>query len=181
MRGALEFLTTRVLRSRTGVAVVIAVLVFGVIATARVVTGTTEAGTGLTGRPVQPITTVDPTVGDDGVLSPMAPPEPVTSPGELPPTEAAKRFTAAWLGREGISADDWHADMRPLSTSALTEKLTDADPVTVPAGQITGEPTLRPRDETFVEVLVPLDAGQLRLELVAPDGRWLVDAVDWER
>ena len=40
---------------------------------------------------------------------------------------------------------------------------------------------IQPRTERFVEVLVPLDTGRLRLELVAPEGRWLVDAVDWEQ
>ena len=69
---------------------------------------------------------------------------------------------------------------RPLSTPELTEKLAGADPPGVPAEKVTGTPPSVP-DAVFAEVLVPLDSGQLRLELVAPDGRWLVDAVDWER
>ncbi|WP_446217291.1 hypothetical protein [Micromonospora sp. IBHARD004] len=181
MRRALEFLFTRALRSRLGVAVVIAVVVFGVIGAARLVSGPVDPSTGLSNRPREPISTVDPEAGDDGVLSSPAPPRPKTRPGELTPEQAASRFTTAWLAGPGSSGDDWQARLRPMSTPALTEKLTGADPESVPARRVTGQVTLRPRTESFVEVLVPLDNGRLRLELVAPDGRWLVDAVDWER
>ncbi|TDC64852.1 hypothetical protein E1258_07250 [Micromonospora sp. KC207] len=181
MRRAVEFLFTRVLRSRLGIALVIGVLVFGVIGAARLVSDAGDPVTGLSNRPSQPITTVDPTAGDDGVLGGTAPPTPVTLPGAPTPEEVADRFTAAWLGGRGDSADEWHDALRPLSTPELTEKLSGADPAGVPAERTTGEASLRPRTERFVEVLVPLDTGRLRLELVAPDGQWLVDAVDWER
>ncbi|GGM30036.1 hypothetical protein GCM10012279_56130 [Micromonospora yangpuensis] len=181
MRRAVEFMFTRVLRSRAGAALVIAVLVLGVIATARLVAGSTDATSGLSGGPARPITTVDPSVGDDGVIDVPDPPAPVTSPGELTPEQTADRFTAIWLGGPDVTADQWQADLRPLSTPELTEKLAGADPAAVPAERVVGRPTMRPRHESFVELLIPLDSGQLRLELVAPDGRWLVDAVDWER
>lgn len=182
MRRALEFLFTRVLRSRLGIAVVIAVLVFGVIGAARLVAGPVGPSTGLSNRPREPISTADPEAGDDGVLSsPPAAVSPKTRPGELSPEKAAGRFTTVWLTGPGSSGDDWQARLRPLSTPALTEKLDSADPESVPARRMTGQVTLRPRTESFVEALIPLDNGQLRLELVAPDGRWLVDAVDWER
>ncbi|MCI4063129.1 hypothetical protein MRQ36_11275 [Micromonospora sp. R77] len=181
MRRALEFLFTRVLRSRLGIAVVIAVLVFGVIGAARLVAGPTDPTSGLSNRPAEPISTVDPEAGDDGVLASAAPASPKTRPGELTPEQTADRFTTAWLGGPGSSGDEWQARLRPLSTSALTEKLTGADPESVPARRVTGAVTLRPRTDAFVEALIPLDNGRLRLELVAPDGRWLVDAVDWER
>jgi hypothetical protein len=181
MRRAVEFLFTRVLRSRFGIALAIAVLVFGVIGAARLISGPVDSTAGLSNRPSRPITTVDPDEGDDGAIATAAPPAPRTSPGELTPEQTAKGFAAAWLGGPGVDADRWQAGMRPLSTPALTEKLTGAEPAGVPAERVVGEPTLRPRTDSFVEVLVPLDAGRLRLELVAPNGRWLVDAVDWER
>ncbi|GAA2714643.1 hypothetical protein ACFY2R_08740 [Micromonospora olivasterospora] len=181
MRRAVEFLVTRLLRSRLGIALAIAVLVFGVIGAARLVSGPVDPEAGLSGRPSQPITTVAPEAGDDGVVGSTAPPSPVTRPGALTPEQIADRFIAAWLGGRGGSSDEWHTRLRPLSTPELTEKLSGADPAGVPAQRTTGKPSLRPRTESFVEVLVPLDSGQLRLELVAPDGQWLVDAVDWER
>ncbi|MGK5442825.1 hypothetical protein ACSNN7_13565 [Micromonospora sp. URMC 105] len=181
MRRAIEFLATRVLRSRTGVALAIAVVVFAIIGTARLASGPADPASGLSSRPNEPITTVDPEAGDDGVIAAPVPPSPKTRPGELTPEQTADQFTTAWLGGSDTSAAKWQADLRPLSTSSLTEKLTGVDPTEVPTVRVTGEPTVRPRTEAFVEVLVPLDAGRLRLELVAPDGRWLVDAVDWER
>lgn len=181
MRRAFEFLVTRVLRSRLGVAVAIAVLVFGVLGAARLVSGPVDPTLGLSNGPREPITTVDPEAGDDGVLSSAAPRSPKTRPGELTPEQTASRFTTAWLDGPGSTSDEWQARLRPLSTATLTEKLTGADPESVPARRVTGELTLRPRTEAFVEAVIPLDNGRLRLELVAPDGRWLVDAVDWER
>ncbi|MET8201187.1 hypothetical protein ABZX58_17105 [Micromonospora taraxaci] len=181
MRRALEFLFTRALRSRLGVALVIAVLVFGVLGAARLVSGPLDPTDGLSSRPNKPITTVDPTTGDDGVLSNEAPPSPVTSPGARTPEQTADRFAKAWLGRPGMTTEEWQAGLRPLSTPALSEKLAGAEPETVPAEQVTGPPTMRERTETFVELLLPLDNGRLRLELVTSDKGWMVDVVDWER
>jgi hypothetical protein len=181
MRRAIEFLFTRILRSRLGIALGIGILVIGAVGAARLVAGPGDPTSGLSNRPSQPITTVDPHEGDDGVVGSTVPPSPSTRPGAPTPKQVADRFTAAWLGGPGDSADEWHAALRPLSTPELTERLTGANPSGVPAERTTGEASLRPRTETFVEVLVPLDTGRLRLELVAPDGSWLVDAVDWER
>lgn len=182
MRRSLEFLVTRVLRSRLGVALVIAVLVFGVIGAARLVSGPVDPTVGLSNRPREPISTVDPEAGDDGLLSgPTVAPSPRTRPGEPTPEQTAAGFTTVWLSGPGSSGVDWLARLKPFSTPALTEKLVGADPERVPAQRMTGQVTLLPRTESFVQALITLDNGQLRLDLVAPDGRWLVDAVDWER
>jgi hypothetical protein len=181
MRRALEFLLTRVLKSRLGIALALAVVVFGIVGAARLVAGSDDPTSGLSNRPNQPITTVDPMAGDDGAISTPTPPYPITRPGALAPERIADRFVAAWLGEPGISTEQWHAGLRPLSTDALTKKLTGVTPAEVPVGRLTGSPTLRPLTEALVEVLIPFDTGQLRLELVSPHGQWLVDAVDWER
>ncbi|WP_091610725.1 hypothetical protein [Micromonospora mirobrigensis] len=180
MRRALEFLFTRALRSRIGVALGIAVVVFGIIGAARLVSGPDQSATGLTTRPREPITTVDPHTGDDGANLTPEPPSPRTRAGALTPERTAERFAAAWLGG-GPDAKRWQDAMRPFSTPTLIEQLRGANPAGVPATQVTGEPTLQPRTETITEVTLPLDFGRLRLTLVSPDGRWLVDTVDWER
>lgn len=181
MRRAIEFLLTRVLRSRLGVALGIAILVLGVIGAARLVSGPVDPGAGLSNRPDRPITTVDPNAGDDGAISTAAPPSPVTRPGAPKPEVVAERFVGAWLGGQGMTSEEWLTTIRPLATPALIEKMAGVDPTGVPAERTTGPVTLQPRTESFVEAVVPLDTGQLRLELVAPEGRWLVDVVDWER
>jgi hypothetical protein len=71
--------------------------------------------------------------------------------------------------------------MLPHSTEDLTERLAESDPGGVPADRITGDLLMIPRGAEYVEVAVPLDSGRLLLRLIAPEGRWLVDGVDWER
>ncbi|WP_018585719.1 hypothetical protein [Salinispora arenicola] len=180
VRRAVEHLFTRVLRSRLGIALVLAVVVFGVIGTTRLVTGPVQLDSGLSNRPEQPITTVDPTAGDDGLIATGAA-TPVTRPGDPTPEQITERFVVAWRGQPGMTAQRWLAGLRPLATPALAEQLTGVDPVGVPSGQVVGAAVVTARSETVVEARVPFDTGRLRLELVAPDGRWLVDAVDWER
>jgi hypothetical protein len=180
MRRALEFFATRVIRSRIGIALVIAVSVLAVIGAARLAAGPGEFNTGLN-RPREPITTVDPDEGDDGVVEAPSPEPPAVAPGQLPPAQTAGRFAAAWLDHTISEADQWRSRLSAVSTPALMEKLAGVGPDDAPKARVTGEPTVRPRNATFAEVVIPLDAGTLRLELVAPDGRWLVDAVDWER
>lgn len=180
MRRAIEFLFTRVLRSRMGVAVGVMLLVFGIVGGARLMAGSIDPGAGLSGRPAHPITTVDPTSGDDGALSTGEPSKPSTRPGALTPEQVAASFCAKWLRRD-TPAPQWRDALRPLSTESLDQELAEADPTDVPAERSISGPVLTPRNEAFVEVRIPLDNGELRLELVAPDGRWLVDAVDWER
>ncbi|MFK3981700.1 hypothetical protein ACI2K4_15135 [Micromonospora sp. NPDC050397] len=181
MRRALETLVTGILRSRLGVALALAVVVLGVVGAARLVSGISGDDPGLSGAPVEPIATVDPTTGNDGVLATEAPPTPRTSPGAPAPEEVARKFATAWLAHDGVPAEQWFDRLRPFSTAGLAERLSGVDPAGVPADRLTGKLEIVTRSEELVEVNVPVDAGTLRLELVAPQGRWLVDAVDWER
>lgn len=182
MRRALEFLVTRALRSRLGVAVALAVLVLGIVAGARLLAGPDAGGTAVTtGDPV-PVTTVDPSVGDDGVLGTEPPPSPAAPASGPPPEAVAKSFATAWLAHQGVTAEQWHAGLRPYSTEGLLAKLAGVDPTEVPADRLTGEPVLLPQTEGLIEVRLPVNSGELRLELVTGDGgRWLTDAVDWKR
>ncbi|MGW4464561.1 hypothetical protein [Micromonospora sp. NPDC004704] len=181
MRRALETLVTGILRSRLGIALALAVVILGVVGAARLFSGVTGDDGGLAGAPVAPISTVDPTAGNDGILATEPPPTPRTSPGAPAPEEIARKFATAWLKHDGVPAEQWYAALRPLSTGGLADRLSGVDPAGVPASRLTGELAVITRSEEFVEVTVPVDAGTLRLELVAPQGRWLVDAVDWER
>lgn len=179
MRRAIEFLFTRILRSRLGLALMLAVLVVGIVGAARLVAGPDD-GPGLLGGPSGPISTVDPTAGDDG-LTVTEEPSPQTSPGAPAPETVARSFATAWLDHRDVTAEQWHAALRPLATADLTEKLTGVDPAGVPADRITGEPVVVPRNDSLVEVVIPVDSGELRLGLLAPEGRWQVDTVDWQR
>jgi hypothetical protein len=181
MRRAFELFTNRVLRSRYGLALLLAGTVLVILAGARLLGTGTPDGPGLgptdAGRPTA---TVDPTVGDDGVSSPAPAQQPVTSPGTAKPMAVAQAFAAAWVHHD-VSEEAWYSALLPHATPELAAKLSGVDPDRVPADRITGEPTLIPRGATFTEVTFPVDTGVLRLRLIAPGGRWLVDGVDWER
>jgi hypothetical protein len=181
VRRVLELIVNRVFRSRYGVALLLAVIVISIVGSAKLVGGTADQGGVLPPPPSPPAVTVDPTTGDDGVVSPKPPPAPVTSPGTAKPVAVARAFTLAWLRHRDVTAEQWRAALLPHSTEALSGKLADVDPVGVPADRITGDLKIVPRGKAFVEVTVPVDSGLVRLRLVAPEGRWLVDGVDWER
>jgi hypothetical protein len=117
---------------------------------------------------------------DDGVVSPLPTVSPSVAEGAAPPTQVAKAFAESWLERTR-TAQNWLAALRPHSTKQLLEQLEGVDPASVPASRITGEVSLITLSESAVQVIVPLDSGQLRLRLVGPDGHWFVDGVDWDR
>jgi len=180
VRRALDLIISRVFRSRYGVALLLAVIVVGIVGSAKLVGTPTGQGV-LVPPPSQPSETIDPTAGDDGVVTPKPVPSPVTSPGTAKPIAVARAFTLAWLRHRDVSADQWRAALLPHSTESLSDRLADADPGSVPADRITGDLELIPRGKAFVEITIPVDSGRLRLRLIAPEGRWLVDGVDWER
>ncbi|SDY12252.1 hypothetical protein SAMN05444365_101744 [Micromonospora pattaloongensis] len=181
MRGAVGFLVKGILRSRVGIALALAVIVLGVVGLARVLAGPNESSGLLTGTPNDPLVTVTPTTGDDGLVSVPPPPSPTARPGTPPPETVARSFAAAWVDHRDVPAARWRDRLRPLSTAELAGKLAEVDPVSVPADEVSGEPALTPLAAGLVEVAIDLDSGTLRLRLIGPDGRWLVDGVDWER
>lgn len=185
MRDAVEAVAKGFLRSRYGVALILAVIVLGVLAGAKVFAGGGDASESpppaLTTGTREPITTVDPTAGDDGVDGPEGNPSAVVEPGTPGPVTVARAFAKAWLHHDGVTAKVWHDALVPHSTATLADKLAGVEPETVPADELTGEPTQLPQADALVEVAFPVDSGTLRLRLIAPDGKWLVDGVDWER
>jgi hypothetical protein len=183
VRRAVELIVNRVIRSRYGIALLLAVVVMSIVGSAKLIG--TSAGLGgstvVPPVPSRPAVTVDPSAGDDGVVSTRPPPSPVTSPGTAKPLDVARAFALAWLHHRNVTGDQWRAGLLPHSTEELIGKLAETDPVGVPANRITGDLALIPSGTAYAEVVVPVDSGQLRLRLIAPEGRWLVDGVDWQR
>ncbi|MFS8478297.1 MAG: hypothetical protein FWJ93_04885 [Micromonosporaceae bacterium] len=173
-------LVARLLRTRYVVALLLAVAVFATVGIARLI-GPSAGPGGLRGSGVETAATVNPTTGDDGEASVPGTPSPATSPGAAGPEQVGEAFVAAWLDHRGVDPATWFSRLRPYLTPSLARRMTESDPASVPADRVTGAAQLVARSESFVEVTVPIDAGLLRLRLVATDGRWLVDVVDWER
>lgn len=118
---------------------------------------------------------------DDGVGAPESPPAPSTSPGATPPSKLATEFITAWLRHTNVTPDAWFAGLKPYMTTNLAGELTGVDPAGVPASRITGAVTLIDHDVSVVEASIPVDSGTVTLRLLATNGRWLVDGVDWTR
>lgn len=180
MRRALGFLGSRVLGTRYGIALLLAVVILAIVGLAQLFAGGGQRGIGLRDD-AGATSTVAPTAGEDGVVSPPAAVQPVTSPGARPPEGVATAFATAWVSHRGKDSTAWVGGLRPHATRSLVDKLVGVDPAGVPADRITGAAQVIPHGESFVEVAIPVDSGSLRLRLIADGGRWLVDGVDWAR
>lgn len=181
MRRAAQLVARGILRSRVGVALVLAVVVLGVVGAAKVFSNSAGAEPGLNGAPDQPILTVSATVADDGLASPEPTPSPEISPGTAVPATVAEAFGKAWVNHRDVTVEEWYAGLLPHCTETLAKKLAGVDPAGVPADRLTGKPVLIPYADEIVDATIRVDSGLLRLRLTAVDGRWLVDGVDWER
>ncbi|WP_232050428.1 hypothetical protein [Actinoplanes sp. OR16] len=117
---------------------------------------------------------------NDSVVSSEPPPTPRTSPGRAQPEAVAYAFASAWVDHESVSAQKWRDRLLPNSTKDLSSQLEGVDPAGVPAERVIGRPSLVAVNETMVNAIVTMDSGKLSLRLVAPDGHWLVDGIDWE-
>ncbi|MCA2215868.1 hypothetical protein [Jidongwangia harbinensis] len=176
----LERSLTGIFRSRWGVALVIAVLVLAIVGIGRVFAD--GSGTGrlpISAPSAAPALSVNPD-DEDSVISPGPPPSPTTSPGTAQPEAVAYAFASAWVNHQDVSAKAWHDKLVPNATKDLSDQLADTDPADVPASRVIGRPELIPVGEGLVDATVTVDSGKLTLRLIAPDGRWLVDGVDWD-
>jgi Uncharacterized conserved protein len=171
----------RLIGSRYGAALVLVVVIAVVVGVGKLLGGPTRTSPG--GYQPNPAITVNTSpIPDDGLVEPSeSPAGPSASPGTAPVQTVAVKFAQAWLHHAGVSATDWHAALGRYSTKALTERLKDADPTSVPATRTTGDSTIVDQQPSYVIIAIPLDAGTLSLRMVTIDGRWLVDGVDWQR
>ncbi|GAA1399638.1 hypothetical protein [Catellatospora coxensis] len=168
------------LRPRTVVALGLAGVVAVIVALGKLLGGPTPPVTSSVQPPIAAPSAVDPHEGDDGLVHLDPTPSPMKASNGPQAISVATKFAQQWI-RHDRSADAWLDSLRPHSTAALVTELDGVDPAGVPADRITGAARMEALADTFVEVVIPVDAGLLRLRLVAFQGRWLVDGVDWER
>ena len=168
-------------RSRWGVAIVIVVLVLAVVGIGRLFAGDSSQLPLTDSISPAPTVSIDPSHDDDGVIvNDELPPSPTTSPGTAKPEAVAYAFASAWVDHKNVSAKVWHDGLVPNATKDLSGELDGVDPADVPADRVIGRPALTPVGEGQLDAVISVDSGTLSLELVAPEGRWLVDSVDWD-
>jgi hypothetical protein len=180
MQRAFQTLVRTILRSRWAAAAALMVLIVAIVALARLLSGPAPNRTLDAGNQPAPTISVDP-LGDDSVISPEPPPSPTSLPGTPPPAAVAYAFAADWADTAGVAAKEWRDRLRPHTTEKLAAELADTDPTGMPVERVTGEPTVVALSEGVVEARVKTTNGELRLQLIAPEKRWLVDAINWQR
>ncbi|GAA4594300.1 hypothetical protein BJY16_001277 [Actinoplanes octamycinicus] len=166
-------------RSRWGVAVVLAAIVLAVVGVGRLFSDGEPSSPSLVQSTATPAISIDPSE-DDSVVSSEAPPTPKTIPGRAQPEAVAYAFASAWVSHTGVSSQKWLDRLLPNATSDLADQLRGVDPAGVPANRVVGRPTVAAVNDTLVNAVVTMNSGRLSLRLVAPDGHWLVDGIDWE-
>lgn len=169
----------RLIGSRYGISLAAVVVVAAIVLVARALGGGDRPPP--TGDPDQRGAATASYEPDDGEDSPAPVESPSTSPGAADPTAVALAFAQAWLHHDGVSSQQWFDGLAKYVTDDLREQLTGVDPAGVPANSVTGDPTLAAGDRAYAQVTIPVDSGVLSLRLLATNGRWLVDGVDWER
>ncbi|GIE98048.1 hypothetical protein [Paractinoplanes rishiriensis] len=176
----LELGLNRIFRSRWGVAIVIVGIVVAVVGIGRLLSDGSNTGPSLGSVSPAPAVSIDPK-DDDSVIDSGPPPSPTTGPGKAQPEAVAYAFASAWANHKNTTSKTWRDRLLPNSTKNLADELTGVDPVGVPADRVVGRPSLIPVSETVVNAVVTMNSGKLNLRLVAPDGTWLVDGIDWEQ
>jgi hypothetical protein len=176
------------LKGRVGVAVVLVLVVLAAITVGRL-RGSSGSGSNRPAYDANQQTPVsinpsgNPSAADDGpaaVATSGAVTAPSLSPGTAAPLKVAGAFLTAWLNSK-LTADQWHAGVSRYATPALSAKLSGVDPAGVPATRTTGEMTVSPRGDGAAAAIVKVDSGTVELRLIATEGQWLVDGVDWSR
>ncbi|MFF5295438.1 hypothetical protein [Paractinoplanes globisporus] len=175
----LELGLNSIFRSRVGIAIVIVALVAAVVGIGRIFSDGGGSTPALGSASPAPAISIDPK-DDDSVIDSAPPPSPSTIPGRAQPEEVAYAFASAWCNHQKVTPKTWRDRLLPNATKNLADELNGVDPAGVPADRVIGRPSLVPISETVVNAVVTMDSGKLNLRLVAPDGHWLVDGIDWD-
>ena len=101
------------------------------------------------------------------------------APDPAPYVSAALEFVKDWSKlRPGETAQQWQAELTPLTTPELGQALKTTDPAQLPGVQPTGDPVVRYVADTSALIAVPLaDGTSVLVSVVAGEQRMLVSDV----
>jgi hypothetical protein len=173
-----RFLSSLPVRPRTAIALGLILVVGIVVGFGKLIGGQQRPTASPDGT--TPLSSIDPSTGNDSVVDL----EPTPTLGGTRAAEvlaAANNFASLWIDHDR-PAKAWRDSLIPLCTKTQAGELSQADPASVPADRITGTASLVIHADATVDVIIPIDAGKLRLTMVAQqNSKWLVDGIDWER
>ncbi|MEU8657251.1 hypothetical protein [Actinoplanes philippinensis] len=177
MSGLITRTLNGIFRSRWGIAIVLGGIILAVVGIGRLFSDGAASPPLGNSSPAAEIS-IDPS-DNDSVATSDPPPTPKTAPGRAQPEAVAYAFASAWIDNSDVTAKKWLSRLQPNATPRLTEQLRGVDPAAVPADRVVGKPTLVAVSDSLVNATVTMDNGKLGLRMVAPDGTWLVDGIDW--
>jgi hypothetical protein len=172
-----RFLSWLPVRPRTALALGLLLVVALVVAFGKLIGGQEKPLSSPDGT--TPLSTVDPSSGNDSVVD-LVPTPTLGDARSADVLTIANNFAALWINHDR-PAKAWRDSLVPLCTKTLAGELSGVDPASVPADRITGPASLEVHADATVDVIIPIDAGKLRLRMVAQQNKWLVDGIDWER
>lgn len=176
MPRTLELGLNKIFRSRAGIAIVLFVVVLAVVGIGRLFAGSKNDNPVVGNGSPAAVASINPS---DDELASEAPPSPSTGPGHAQPEAVAYAFASAWVDHNNITPKAWRDQLLPNSTQKLADELRGVDPAGVPASRVIGRPNVAAVSSSLVNAVVAMDSGKLSLRLVAPEGHWLVDGIDW--
>lgn len=174
-------------RHLTIVVFVVAVLVIAIGITVPQLTGGNKPGGGAaaessnntTTAPSTPGTTNTPGVTGSTSALPTRITEPPSAPTSAPPDPAAldvaDSWGKAWVNHpDGVTAEEWLADLRPFTTEEQLTEMASVEPGNIGATKVTGDPEVVESFTSSVKVELPTDDGNLLITVIdTPDG-WRV-------
>lgn len=129
--------------------------------------------------PSTPGTTNTPGVTGSASDLPTRITSPPETPTSAPPADAAldiaDSWARAWVNHpEGVTNDEWLADLRPFTTEEYITEMATVEPGNIAATEVTGEPAAVESFTSSVKAKVPTDDGDLLITVIdTPDG-WRV-------
>jgi hypothetical protein len=103
------------------------------------------------------------------------PSAPTSAPPDPAALDVADSWGRAWVNHpDGISNEDWLADLRPFTTEEQLTEMATVEPGNIGATKVTGEPKAVESFSSSVKVELPTDDGNLLITVIdTPDG-WRV-------
>lgn len=103
------------------------------------------------------------------------PSAPSSAPAAPAALDVADSWGKAWVNHpDGVSNDEWLADLRPFTTEEQLTEMATVEPANIGATKVTGDPEVVESFTSSVKVKLETDDGELLITVIdTPDG-WRV-------
>ena len=149
----------------------------GRISTSTTAHGTSTPGTQPPGQAGAPAASAGATTTSRVPAVTTTPPAPAPAAPEA--LDVANAWARAWVNHpDGMTNEQWVAQLAPLTTDEYLPQLRTVDPANIPSTAVTGPATPVTATAKAVEVDVDTDGARLHLTVIATPVGWRVDAYE---